>query len=183
MRRPGRHAAANIPGAVNGRQEDSTMTTASIPRKVRWLIATVLTVFGSVALAVGLDVISLPPEQLRAPLWLVSACGLSFGALGLTVALEGAERFERLRSALGFVFLLSFATVFNWIAFGPGERHFSRHTTYVIGGDAMTTSAGESELTGRVVFGIVAVAVNLMIAVPLLRALWRRLIRSGRPLA
>jgi hypothetical protein len=155
-------------------------TTASIPPKVRRLFATVLTVFGGIALAVGLGVISLPPEKLRAPLWIVSACGVSFVALGLAVALEGAERFKRLRSGLGLVFLLSFATIFNWIAFGPGERLFSRHTTFGIGGDAMTISAGESELTGRVVFGIVALAVNLMIAIPLVRAIGRRLDRSGR---
>lgn len=156
-------------------------TTASIPPTVRWLIATVLTAFGGIALAVGLGVISLPPEKLRAPLWIVAACGVSFGALGLAVALEGAERFNRLRSALGLVFLLSFATIFNWIAFGPGERHFSRHTTFGIGGDAMTVSTGESELTGRVVFGIVAFAVNLMIAIPLVRAIMASLRRSSIP--
>jgi hypothetical protein len=122
-------------------------TTASIPPTVRWLIATVLTAFGGIAVA---------------------------------VALEGAERFKGLRGGLGLVFLLSFATIFNWIAFGPGERHFSRHTTFGIGGDAMTVSTGESELTGRVVFGIVAFAVNLMIAIPLVRAIGRRLHRSGR---
>jgi hypothetical protein len=155
-----------------------TTTTASIAPKVRWLIATVLTVFGGIAMAVGLGKIPLPPEKLHAPLWIVSACGVSFGALGVTVALEGAERFKRLRSSLGLVFLLSFATIFNWIAFGPGERHFSRHTTFGIGGDAMTVSTGESELTGRVVFGIIAVAVNLMIAVPLVRTIMASLRRS-----
>lgn len=160
---------------------DSTMTTASIPPTLRWLIATVLTVLGGVALATGLGKIPLPPEKLHAPLWIVAACGVSFGALGLTVALEGAERFRRLRSGLGLVYLLSFATVFNWIAFGPGERHFSRHTTFGIGGDAMTISTGGSELTGRVVFGIIAVAVNLMIAVPLVRTLMGSRRRSSIP--
>jgi hypothetical protein len=155
-------------------------TTASIPPKVRWLIATVPLVFGGIALAVGLGMIPLPPDRLHAPMWLVSACGVSFGALGLALALDGTERFRRLRSALGLVFLLSFATIFNWIAFGPGERHFSRHTTFVIGGDAMTTSAGESELTGRVVFGIVALVVNLMIVVPLVRAVRRKMQQSAR---
>jgi hypothetical protein len=157
------------------------MRTASIPPTLRWLIATVLTVLGGVALAIGLRKIPLPPEKLHAPLWIVAVCGVSFGALGLTVALEGAERFKRLRSGLGLVYLLSFATVFNWIAFGPGERHFSRHTTFGIGGDAMTVSTGESELTGRVVFGIIAVAVNLMIAVPLVRTLMASLRRSSIP--
>jgi hypothetical protein len=160
---------------------DSTMTTASIPPAVRWLIAAVLTFLGGIALAVGLGGILLPPEQLRAPLWIVAACGVSFGALGVAVALEGADRYKRLRSGLGLVFLLSFATVFNWIAFGPGERHFSGHTTIGVGGEAVPISAGESELTGRVVFGIVAVAVNLMIAVPLARAIGRRHGRRHRP--
>jgi len=155
-------------------------TTASIPPTIRWLIAAVLTFFGAIALAIGLGRIPLPPEQLRAPLWVVAACGVSFGALGLTVALEGAERFKLLRSSFGFVFLLSFATVFNWIAFGPGERHFSGQTTFGIGGDAMPMPGGGSELTGRVVFGIVAVAANLMIVVPLARAIARRLHRSRR---
>jgi hypothetical protein len=42
----------------------------------------------------------------------------------------------------------------------------------------MTVSTGESELTGRVVFGIIAVAVNLMIAVPLVRTIMASLRRS-----
>jgi len=157
------------------------MTTASIPPTLRWLIATVLTVLAGFVLATGLGKIPLPPEKLHAPLWIVAACGVSFGALGLTVALEGAERFRRVRSALGLVYLLSFATVFNWIAFGPGERHFSRHTTFGIGGDAMTMSTGKSELTGRVVFGIIAVAINLMIAVPLVRTIMASRRRSSIP--
>jgi hypothetical protein len=44
------------------------MTTASIPPTVRWLIAAVFAVLGGIALAVGLGVIPLPPEKLRAPL-------------------------------------------------------------------------------------------------------------------
>lgn len=52
-----------------------------------------------------------------------------------------------------------------------------------ISGDAMTMSTGEPELMGRVVFGIIAVAVNLMIAVPLVRTIManrRRSSISGR---
>jgi hypothetical protein len=64
-----------------------TTTTASIPSKVRWLIATVLTVFGGTALAVGLGVIPLLPEKLHAPLWIVSACGVSFGIIAVAVNL------------------------------------------------------------------------------------------------
>jgi hypothetical protein len=61
-------------------------TTASIPPKVRRLIATVPTAFGGTALAVGLGVIPLPPEKLHAPLWIVSACGVSFAGRAFSVA-------------------------------------------------------------------------------------------------
>jgi len=50
-----------------------------------------------------------------------------------------------------------------------------------IGGDAMTMSTGKSELTGRVVFGIIAVAINLMIAVPLVRTIMASRRRSSIP--
>ena len=51
-------------------------TTASIPPKVRWLIATVLTVFGGTALAVGLGVIPLPPEKALPNITVLSVASL-----------------------------------------------------------------------------------------------------------
>jgi len=151
-----------------------------MPAILRWLIASASVFFGAVALAVAVGAIPLEPDNLHAPLWIIGTCGVAFTSIGLVVALEGVERLQRLKIWLGFVFLLSFAAAFNWIAFGPGDRNFTQRTTFYFGGDAMSTAADGSELTGRIVFGAFALLVNLLIASPLLTAAWRRLRRSRR---
>jgi hypothetical protein len=57
--------------------------------------------------------------------WTVGAIGLSFAAMGLVLLLDGIEALKRSQGWLAFVFLIAFASVFNWVAFGPGERHFT----------------------------------------------------------
>jgi hypothetical protein len=85
-----------------------------------------------------------------------------------------ADDFMYVPAALAFVFagallITSFAVTFDWIAFGPGERHFSGGVSF--GGLGVGTRPGE--LFGRAMFGIGAGIADLVALV-----LWVRLLRA-----
>lgn len=69
-----------------------------------------------------------------------------------------SEQWVKTRGFLGGLLLTGFAALFDWIAFGPGERHFSGGLS--IG--PLSTSGSGSELTGRVVFGVAAASMSLL---------------------
>ena len=160
--------------------EQSAASPPRMPPILRWSIASATVFAGAVALSVAGGAIPLEPVKVHAPPWIIGTGGVAFASIGLVVALEGVARYRHLKGWLGFVFLLSFAAIFNWIAFGPGERHFTQQTTVSFGADGMTMTADESELTGRIVFGALALFANLLLALPLLMAAWRRPRRSRR---
>lgn len=56
--------------------------------------------------------------------------------------------------------LLFFLIAFNWIAFGPGERNFTRKTSSSF---TNTTSSRVSETEGRVAFGVFAGLMDLLL--------------------
>ncbi len=76
-----------------------------------------------------------------------------------------------LRGWLAFVFLVSF---------GPGERHFTTHTTIGSGAVGVTTVAEGGALGGRMVFGVFAVLLDLLIVSPLILWVWRRVRSTTR---
>ena len=145
-----------------------------IPSGVKWLFVPLLLATGGLVLAVALGLIEIDPAGLHAPLWIVGAIGLAFAAMGLVLLADGVQALRRAQGLLGFVCLVSFAAVFNWIAFGPGERHFSTRTGVGTGAFGVTTAAEGGEFGGRFVFGVVAVLLDLLIVSPLIVWLWRR---------
>ena len=151
------------------------MTEAPIPAGVKWLFGPLLLAAGGLGLAVAFGLIQLGPSRTHAPLWIVGAIGVSFAAMGLVLLLDGFAALRRLRGWLAFVFLVSFAAVFNWVAFGPGERHFTTRTSVGSGAVGVATVAEGGELGGRIVFGVFAVLLDLLIASPLILRVWRRL--------
>ena len=154
---------------------------APIPPVVKWLFGPLLLAAGALGLAVAFGLIRLEPSRTHAPLWIVGAIGVSFAAMGLVLLLDGIEAFKRIRGWLAFVFLVSFAAVFNWVAFGPGERHFTTRTSVGSGAIGVTSVAEGGELGGRIAFGVFAVLLDLLIASPLILWLWRRMRSSGTP--
>ena len=120
-------------------------------------------VFGLVAMAAGLapmvfatGLITPRPGSMRAPEWVVFLAGCTFFLAGWLILLP--ERWVKTRGFLGVVLLSGFAAVFDWVSFGPGERHFSGGLS--IG--PLFSSAASDELTGRVVFGIAAASMSLL---------------------
>lgn len=145
-----------------------------IPTGVKWLFGPVLLATGGLGLAVAFGLIQLEPSRTHAPLWIAGAIGVSFAAVGLVLLLDGIEALKRIRGWLAFVFLVAFASVFNWVAFGPGERRFTSSSSVGVGPVGVSSASSGDELGGRVAFGVIAVLLDLLIASPLILWLWRR---------
>jgi hypothetical protein len=124
--------------------------------------------FGSVFVAVGCLVVAvalgLIPARMTAPPWVVVAAGSVFIAAGGLVIFEAFPVSSAFRKALHIAFIAALALPFNWTAFGPGERAFTRTTS--VGGT--TRSAPASEASGRLAFGIGAVMLDLIVLAYLL---------------
>jgi hypothetical protein len=65
--------------------------------------------------------------------------------------------------------MTAFALIFDWIAFGPGERLFGGG----LSSGAVGIHANPGETLGRVAFGIVAVMMDVLAAL-----VWMRLLRK-----
>jgi hypothetical protein len=113
---------------------------------------------GVVVLAVGIALAALgifraadPAEPLA---FLAIPAGLVFVFGGLLVLLPA-----KLQLPLAALMVTSLAVLFDWVAFGPGERHF-------------TSSAGGG-LAGRAFFGVFALLMDIAAI-----GLWLRLVRG-----
>jgi hypothetical protein len=85
--------------------------------------------------------------------------GIVFAAAGLLLAFPAAS--PELKSICGTLLVTGFAVTFDWIAFGPGERHFSGS----VGSAGISVSSPANDLTGRIMFGIGAVALDALAVV------------------
>ncbi len=110
----------------------------------------------------------LPSRQdftVSAQILAVLAAGV-FVFAGIGMLLVGF-RINQLAAKSAGISLLFFVLGFNWIAFGPGDRNFTRKTSSSL---TSTTTRAVSETEGRMVFGIVAGAANLLIIYGFVRA-------------
>ncbi|MFQ5593862.1 MAG: hypothetical protein ACE5HA_06905 [Anaerolineae bacterium] len=128
---------------------------------------------GGFVLLAAAGFIPAPEESFHAPHWVVGLCGLAFliaGGLLLEGQLfawlgRGGRRdefrqtiFEVSRYWAGVSIITIFALIFDWIAFGPGERQFSSSISLPF--FSVTTSGGQS--IGRYMFGFGAIMLNLL---------------------
>ena len=127
---------------------------------------------GAAVLAAATGLLPTHQGSLEAPRWVVGCAGIIFMA-GALVPLNAAFGLpDWVNRLVGLTVALGLAIVFNWIAFFPGERHFSG-TTFSVPG--LQISGGTSQLTGRIMFGLGALLADAI----LLHGLWRQL-RPGR---
>lgn len=96
---------------------------------------------------------------------------LAFVFAGVLLALPPQR--TMMTGLFGALLITSFAVTFDWVAFAPGERHFSGGISF--GGLGIGAQPGE--LFGRAVFGIGAVIADIVAAV-----LWVRMLRKQLPL-
>lgn len=83
--------------------------------------------------------------------FIVFPAGLMFFFAGILIAMPG--EWVRRRAFATALLMTCFAVTFDWVAFGPGERHFKGGVS--IGFVAIGQSPGE--ILGRILFGIPAV--------------------------
>jgi len=102
-------------------------------------------------------------------LWLA---GTVFFSAGLGMMLF--RILPKLAGICALIALCAFVAIFNWIAFGPGERNFTKRTT--TGGGGMSASKQEqaSATEGRLVFGLFAGALDALILFGLYKSLTHR---------
>ena len=110
------------------------------------------------------------PSNLHGPLWLLACAGLAFLLAGVAIAIQtfglanavgelpaDTSRWMRaLHYLIGLAIFCCFGAIASWVAFGPGERHFSGTFLFF---DPATNAA-----IGRTAFGIGAVTIWLCTA-------------------
>jgi hypothetical protein len=82
--------------------------------------------------------------------------GVVFACAGMLIAFPNATL--EVKSICGTLLITGFAVILDWIAFGPGERHFSGS----VGSAGISVRSPTNDLAGRIVFGIGAVAVDAL---------------------
>jgi len=143
-------------------------------------------IFGSICIAcaltpilAGLRMISTWPTA-GTPGWVAVCSGVVFlfagliflsdaaaGGLGPNgLLLETAPAWVKpFQWVAGLAIVASSASVMSWVAFGSGERHFSSQMSLPF----VTIRSSSGDTTGRWAFGIMAVAMWLMVAAILVR--------------
>jgi multisubunit Na+/H+ antiporter MnhB subunit len=131
-------------------------------------------VVGLVILLLALRIIPAPESKFQAPHWVVGAAGLAFFLVGiLLLTTPPAQTPEEAARTTWRTFLLgggmvgSMATIFNWVAFGPGPRHFGGRISIPF----VSISGPQSEWSGRVAFGLAAVMMDLFLGWVIVRGL------------
>ena len=140
----------------------------------------------------GFGVIDLKPEP-GTPRWICVAAGGLFFLAGLSLIVDGASGaigpdgqirtdgppwFHVFQSLIGLGIVGTMGAVMSWIAFGPGERHFSSTVSLPFG----SWHPASSDTTGRWAFGIAAVLIWCIMAGVIVVSV-RRLIARARLLA
>jgi len=109
---------------------------------------------GLYPLAVATGLATARPGSVHAPLWVVGLTGACFVLAGTLILIP--ERQVRLRGFAVGVLVSAFAVIFDWVAFGPGERSFSGSLSF--GGLALHSGGGA--LGGRIAFGGAALVMD-----------------------
>ena len=94
----------------------------------------------------------------------LGACVLIFAGAGMVLFSLGITQAA---ARAGVMASLFFLLTFNWIAFGPGERHFIRKISSSF---TATSVSKSSETEGRVVFGLIAGLMDLLVVYSLLKS-------------
>lgn len=121
--------------------------------RVRAIVGAGLSIGGVVLTVVGCRRLLLAADPLQDEALSMTLFGPAMFFFGLAAMLPNVVGFpQRLFQALAITFM---ALLFDWVAFVPGPRQF--HT----GSSGLHPGAPVSSTTGRVVFGIVAILMDL----------------------
>jgi len=123
---------------------------APLPRRKAVLMGLAFVAVGLYPLAIGVGLATARPGSVHAPLWVVALAGTCFVLVGTVLAVPQGD--VRLRGPLVGLVVTALAAIFDWVAFGPGERHFGGAMSFA----GASIATGTSEASGRIAFGIAA---------------------------
>jgi hypothetical protein len=147
-------------------REPPDAATRPLSPHAKVYVGAVCAAMGLLTLGIGTHA-ALNLQHAKADDFMYVPAALAFVFAGALLALPPQRK--GLTRLIGALLITSFAVTFDWIAFGPGERHFSGGVSF--GGLGVGTRPGE--LFGRAMFGIGAVIADLVALV-----LWVRLLRA-----
>lgn len=141
---------------------DVVTTPTARSRLAGGLLAALPLLMGGFLVGIGLDWVPYDPTKVHAPKWVIVVCGLVFVCAGLAVLNATWRRSEQPQPQpiFGIAILIGLTLVCNWVAFGEGERRFTSTTSI---NDIVVDSRPVDEGTGRFVFGIAAVILDLVL--------------------
>jgi hypothetical protein len=160
--------------------------------KSNYFYAALAAVMGLFFIVTGLRLLPLPggPSNLNGPHWLVLCVGLAFFLAGIAIAVQTAGHANTrtgdlpaeaphwmavVQYMIGFTIFCCLGAIASWVAFGPGERHFS--------GTFVFASPAVNAIIGRTVFGIGAVIIWLCTAAVVAAGIRKFFDGHGRPTA
>jgi uncharacterized membrane protein len=136
--------------------------------RARLFMALVFFFFGGFLFSFVFGWIPMSPSP--TPVWVIAAAASMFSLAGVVILLIENERLAWLRNLASWLLVVCLAIPFNWVAFGAGERQFSSSSSFL----GFTSSGTPGETEGRIVFGLFAVLMDLMVLLFPLRGLFKR---------
>jgi hypothetical protein len=139
------------------------------PKVIRTAAILMGAVFSSLGLLVLASVAGfMPGRSTAAPSNIVFGyfAAVIFTAAGFAMIFFGL-RWTAAAAKLGLLSLICFVLAFNWIAFGPGDRNFTRKSNTSFGS---SPRSAVSQTEGRTVFGIFAVLMDGVVIFVLLKS-------------
>jgi len=147
-------------------REPPDAATRPLSPRAKLYVGAAFAAMGALTLAIGTHA-ALNLQHAKPDDFMYVPAALAFVFAGALLALP-PER-TTMTGLFGALLITSFAVTFDWIAFGPGERHFSGGIS--VGG--LGFGARPGELFGRAMFGVGAVIADIVAVV-----LWVRLLRA-----
>lgn len=138
--------------------------------RARLFMAMVFFFFGGFLFSFVFGWIPKSPSPTPTPNWVLAAAASMFSLAGVMILLVESKRLVWLRNLAGWLLLVCLAIPFNWVAFGEGERQFSSSSSFL----GFTSSGTPGETEGRIVFGLFALLMDLMVVFVPLRLLRNR---------
>lgn len=134
------------------RKNEIVTNSKQLSKKQVWLFGSIFIFAGLMIILLGLGVIHADPSTIHAPMWVIVCAGLVFLFGGLAVINGYAFSPPNLiiSDLLGVSIVGIMTLICGWVAFGPGERHFTTTSSFLF---SKTTTSGNSG-QGRFVFGI-----------------------------
>jgi hypothetical protein len=106
---------------------------------------------GLIMILIGAGVITVGPDSLNTPRWVVVFAGIPFAAIGLYILSQNIKALHWFKDYVALFIFTSFSVIADWIAFGSGEREFGSSASFL-----------EGDAVGRIVFGLCGVFLTVV---------------------